>query len=117
MSSSNLKKRKHKQETIRVTKILRSTFFILAKNDEEGLNVGVRIVMPLLWFYAIWKYGPVFLDQTIIKPTKLTLIILDIIYYNICTLIQYVSIPPGIIIRDLCKSMNYTNGTNNICTC
>jgi hypothetical protein len=29
---------------------------------------------------------------------------------------QHVSIPPGIIIWDSCKSKNCTNRTNNICT-
>jgi hypothetical protein len=37
------------------------------------------------------------IEHTILKPTKRTLIILDIIYYNICRLIQH--------------------RTNNICTC
>jgi hypothetical protein len=40
---------------MKVTKILGSTFFILTQNDEEGLKVGVQIVMSFLWFYAIWK--------------------------------------------------------------
>lgn len=34
------------------------------------------------------------------------LLFLDVLYRNICRLIQRVSIPPGIIIRDSCKSKN-----------
>jgi hypothetical protein len=55
-------------------------------------------------------------EHAILKPTKCTLIILDVIYYNIRRIIKHVSIPSGIIIRDSCKSMNYTNRTNDICT-
>jgi hypothetical protein len=56
-------------------------------------------------------------EHTILKPTKCTLINLDVIYCNICRLIQHVLIPPGVIIRDLYENMNGTKRTNNIRTC
>jgi hypothetical protein len=38
----------------------------------------------------------------------------DIIYQNLCELVQHVSTPPGIVIRDFCESTDDTNKTNNI---
>jgi hypothetical protein len=42
---------------------------------------------------------------------------LDVLCYSICRPIQHVSIPPGIIIRDSCKSKNCTNITDDVRTC
>jgi hypothetical protein len=49
------------------------------------------------------------IEHTTLKPTKCILIILDILHYNICRLIQYVSITPGIIIMVIILANVYSN--------
>ena len=53
-------------------------------------------------------------NGTLNTQTKCTLINLDIIYYNSFRLIQHVSIPPGVIIRDSYTSKIARNRTNNV---
>jgi hypothetical protein len=84
--------------------------FMLGNTDLMSFS-GDKLFLghvSILWF-------DIFRNQTHNnQPTNALLFFKDIIYYS---LLRYVSIPPGITIRDSCESLNYTTQTYNISTC